>query len=70
MEFSAVDEVENLKKDESIEDEGEVSGVSSSVLEDSFVIWITVGEERSSASDGSSNYSIVPFVFRMTCENS
>ena len=69
MEFSAIDEVENLKKDESIEDKGEMSGVSSSVLEDSFIIWITVGVERSSTSDGSSNNSIVPFVFGMTCKN-
>ena len=70
MEFSTIDKVKNLKEDEGVEDKGEMSGVSSSVFKDSFVIWITISEERSSTSNCSSDNSIVPFVFRMTCKNS
>lgn len=68
MKFSAVDKVEHLEQDKSIEDKGEMSRVSSTVLQYGLVIRITIGEVRSSTSHSSTHNSIVPFVVRMSCE--
>ena len=68
MKFSAVDEVEHLKQDESVEDKGEMSRVSSTVLQYGLVVRITIGEVRSSASNSTTHNSIVPFVVRMSRE--
>lgn len=65
MEFFGIEEVEDLEHDEGIEDEGEMSGNDHGLLVNSLIIPSSIDLFHSSASDGSTDNSVVPFVIRM-----
>lgn len=69
MQLTGIEEIDGLHHDEGIEDEGEVSGGNIVCGENIIVVSVSVGFEQSAASDGSSNDTIVPFVFRIVGEN-
>ena len=56
MEFTAVKEIEDLHHDESVEDEGEVTGVDVEVVVAGGVVGGTVDEDEAT---GSSEYAVV-----------
>ena len=69
MQFSGVEEVEHLHHDKGVENEGEVPASYSTLIQDILVVMISIGKEQSTASDSSSNDTVVPLRFRTVGED-
>lgn len=65
MDFSCIDEVEDLHKYKNVEYESKMSGEVMGRIECSVIIIITANGIESSTANSTSNNTVVPFVFRI-----
>jgi hypothetical protein len=70
MQFSGVDEVEDLHHHKSVEDESEMTGIGPSFQKYSFVIAVASYSIEAAAADSSPDHSIGPLILRMGAEDS
>lgn len=65
MQFSSVDEVEDLHHHKSIEDEGEMARICSEFQKDRFIVSSTRDGKETATPDSASHHSVRPLVLRM-----
>lgn len=62
VQFSGIQEVEHLQEDESIEDEGEVSGVYHSRIVNSRIVVLSCNGVETATSNCTSDHSVQPLI--------
>jgi len=65
VDFAAVEEIEHLKHDKGVEDEGEVPRVNVSIVKDISIVIFASNCGESSATHLPSDYPILPLIFRV-----
>jgi hypothetical protein len=69
VDFSGVDEVENLQEHEHVEDKSEMTRIMFSFVISCHIIIVTTDSVKSATANSTSDHSVVPFVLWMDLIN-